>query len=111
MAEKHIVVADFFEYEGEFDVVMEQTFFCALPPAKREAYVEKMHELIVAGGTLAGLLFDIPLDQGPPFGGDIERYHGLFSKHFEIKTMEACYNSIQPREGRELFFILKKPIL
>lgn len=108
LKEKHIAVADFFEFEGEFDLIIEQTFFCALPPAKREAYVEKMYSLLAPGGTLAGLLFDIPLDQGPPFGGDTELYHGLFSEKFEIKTMNACYNSIEPRAGRELFFILKK---
>ena len=108
---EQLVVSDFFALEGQFDLVLEQTFFCALDPAKRPSYVMKMFTLLKPGGTLAGLLFDFPLAGGPPFGGDEEEYTELFHWLFEVKTMERCYNSIKPREGRELFFILKKRIL
>lgn len=108
---EQLICGDFFALEGQFDLILEQTFFCALDVDKRHAYALKMFSLLKPGGTLAGLLFDFPLESGPPFGGSKAEYKELFHRLFEIKIMERCYNSIQPREGRELFFILKKRIL
>ncbi|MEM1000266.1 MAG: methyltransferase domain-containing protein [Bacteroidota bacterium] len=103
-----LIEGDFFAHTGTYDLILEQTFFCALPPALRPDYAQKMHELLVPGGTLAGLLFDFPLAGGPPFGGNAEEYRGYFAPYFTIKTMERAYNSIKPRAGAELFFILRK---
>lgn len=105
----HLVNGNFFELKGEFDLILEQTFFCALSPSLRKKYAEKMHELLVDGGKLVGLLFDFPLtEDGPPFGGNKEEYLTYFEPHFEIAIMERAYNSIQPRSGRELFVKLEK---
>ena len=107
--DENLFQQDFFEHEGQYDLIIEQTFFCALNPELRSSYVEKMADLLKTGGTLAGLLFDFPLDEtGPPFGGSIEEYKNLFSKHFKIKILEHSYNSIKPRMGKELFFIFEK---
>lgn len=103
-----IVCADFFEFRGKFDLVIEQTFFCALPPELRAAYVSKMYELLLPGGKLVGVLFDRGFEGGPPFGGTETEYRELFNPYFEIKTMSSCYNSIPPRQGSELFVILEK---
>ena len=55
------------------------------------------------------MLFNIPLNtEFPPFGGSEQEYKGLLNNYFEIKTMETCYNSINPRKGNELFINLKK---
>jgi thiopurine S-methyltransferase len=68
-----------------------------------------MHSLLVQTGTLAGLLFNFPLtDEGPPFGGDAPSYQQLFEPSFKIHRLEPCLNSIKPRLGKELFFILEK---
>ena len=53
-----IVLGDFFTHQGNYDLIIEQTFFCALPPAMREQYVFKTHQLLSKGGKLAGLLFN-----------------------------------------------------
>jgi thiopurine S-methyltransferase len=107
-----LVEADFFALTGCFDLIVEQTFFCALDPALRAAYVEKMYELLPEGGTLVGLLFATPFAKdGPPFGGSKEEYLQLFGKKFHIKKMEICYNSVLPRQGNELFFICKKVVI
>ena len=104
-----ILEGDFFEHQGQYDLILEQTFFCALDPSLRPAYVSKMHSLLKPGGKLAGLLFNCDFEkQGPPFGGHAEEYLPLFSKYFEIKTMETAHNSAEPRANTELFFILKK---
>ncbi|MFZ1704620.1 MAG: hypothetical protein WAT79_09765 [Saprospiraceae bacterium] len=100
---------DFFEIGGEFDYIVEQTFFCALSPELRTNYVEKMYSLLLENGTLFGVLFDKQFDQdGPPFGGEEFEYKSLFSKLFYIKEMSICSNSVKPRAGTELFFICKK---
>lgn len=107
--ETNLLLKDFFEIEQQFDLILEQTFFCALPPDKRIAYVEKMHELLVPGGKIAGLLFNTNFEKtGPPFGGNKNEYLKLFQNRFFIKTLETCYNSIIPRQGNELFFIFIK---
>lgn len=111
MPKNQLIVGDFFGLEGKFDLILEQTFFCAIDPSKRQAYAIKMFSLLEGRGTLAGLLFDFPLESGPPFGGSLAEYRSLFEGLFEIKTLERCTNSIKPRAGRELFFIFKKRIL
>lgn len=105
---EQLLHADFFTLEDQFDLVVEQTFFCALPPAWRSRYVEQMKRLISPGGQLIGLLFDFPLtSEGPPFGGSLKEYKTLFSAHFDILKMERSRNSIKPRKDREIFINLR----
>lgn len=105
----HLVCEDFFIHQGRYDIILEQTFFCALNPQLRKDYALKMYDLLKPKGKLAGLLFDFPLtDEGPPFGGSKQEYLNWFEPNFTIQTMEKANNSIEPRAGRELFFILKK---
>ena len=53
-----IILGDFFTHSGKYDLIIEQTFFCALPPPMRQKYVWKMHQLLADEGILAGLLFN-----------------------------------------------------
>lgn len=104
----HLVENDFFELNDKFDLILEQTFFCALDPDWRNLYAHKMFNLLNKNGKIAGLLFNFPLtSEGPPFGGSIEEYISTFESKFKIITLENCYNSIKPRENRELFFIFE----
>ena len=105
-----LIEQDFFTADLEnFDLVIEQTFFCALDPDLRPSYVQRMHQILKAGGKLAGLFFDFPLtDQGPPYGGSLKEYCELFDPIFQIKILERAYNSLDPRQGSELFFIFEK---
>ncbi len=102
-----LVCEDFFVHKGQYNLIIEQTFFCALDPALRASYCKKMRELLKPGAKLCGLLFtEVPNAEGPPFGGNEKEYRSLFEKDFLIKHLDPCYNSIKPREGRELFFTL-----
>lgn len=103
-----VLNVDFFAHTGQYDLVLEQTFFCALDPLLRPAYVQQMHQLLVPGGILAGVLFNRAFEGGPPFGGSQPEYERLFSNGFHIKKMELCTNSIAPRMGSELFFIAER---
>ncbi len=102
-----IITGDFFEHEGKYQLIIEQTFLSALDPSLRRKYVEKMHSLLFKGGHLTGVIFNKIFDEpGPPFGGTIEEYRAMFSPRFEIKQMEPCYNSIERRSGNEAFINL-----
>ncbi|MES2567094.1 MAG: methyltransferase domain-containing protein [Bacteroidota bacterium] len=105
---ERLIQKDFFHHKGEYDLIIEQTFFCALHPDLREKYVDQMHALLKPGGKLIGLLFNNKMNMDePPFGGNENEYRNLFSKRFDIKIMKDCYNSIKPRMGKELFVIMQ----
>lgn len=107
----NILLGDFFDHQGEYDLILEQTFFCALNPSLRTAYRDKMLTLLAPGGKLAGLLFNKVFDkEGPPFGGSKQEYEQLFKTSFRFITCEPCYNSVAPRVGGELFVILQKAL-
>ena len=106
---RNLIQQNFFEHTDTYDLIIEQTFFCAIHPDLRLKYVEKMNHLLNSNGKLAGLFFNFELtEEGPPFGGNINEYKSLFSTYFNIKVLEKCYNSIKARSDRELFFIFEK---
>lgn len=105
----NILHQDFFTLEGQFDLIIEQTFFCALNPELRPDYITQTHSLLAPGGKIIGLLFDTEFEkQGPPFGGFKAEYEASFAPYYLIHTMERCTNSIPPRAGTELFINLQK---
>ncbi|MBZ9731212.1 TPMT family class I SAM-dependent methyltransferase [Salegentibacter sp. JZCK2] len=110
--EEQLLHIDFFDIEDHFDLILEQTFFCALPVSSRQDYAKKSAEILKRNALLSGLLFNFPLtENGPPFGGSKEEYLMYFSPYFKIEILEPCYNSIKPRQGNELFFkFRKKPV-
>jgi SAM-dependent methyltransferase len=99
---------DFFQHTGNYDLVIEQTMFCAIDPAMRDAYVAKVAQLLNPGGKFVGVLFDRSFEGGPPFGGSKVDYEVLFQRYFSSVIIEPCYNSIAPRMGTEVFFIAQK---
>lgn len=106
-----IILGNFFNHNDEYDLILEQTFFCAINPPLRKAYVAKMKELLATNGKLVGVLFDKEFEQkGPPFGGRKSDYIPLFKNDFNFVTFESCYNSFHKRQESELFVILQKKV-
>ena len=104
-----LINANFFDVNSTFDLIIEQTFFCAIDPNLRAKYASKMDDLLNENGKLVGLLFDAKLnEEHPPFGGNKEEYLSYFNTYFSITKMESCYNSYHNRKGMELFSILQK---
>ncbi len=103
-----VLLSDFFEHEGQYDYILEQTFFCALPPRMRQRYVGKMHQLLSDKGMLSGLLFDREFVEGPPFGGSMEEYARLFRTAFDFHQMQRTGDSVMARANTELFIELQK---
>lgn len=107
-SEIKILLGDFFEHQGAYDIIVEQTFFCALPPKMRPQYVLKMHQLLKQDALLVGLLFNRTFEGGPPFSGDINEYETLFSPYFHLQHLATAPNSVTPRALSELWIEFKK---
>ncbi len=104
---------DFFEHQGKYDLIVEQTFFCSFEASQenRTLYARTMANLLTKGGKLIGLWFKHPYIHGEskrPFGGTKVEYLSYLSPLFNVRTFEDCYNSIPPRATNELFGIFIK---
>jgi len=106
-----LIEGDFFEHEGQYDLILEQTFFCAIDPSLRKDYVNHTSNLLNKNGKIVGVLFAEEFrNNNPPYGGTKEEYQKLFSTHYIIDKMEIAKNSIKERKGIELFISFKKKI-
>ena len=104
-----IIHGDFFEHKGKYNLILEQTFFCALDLSFREKYVQKCFSLLNLDGKLSGFLFNINFGANhPPFGGSKGEYQQLFETSFKILRLDICENSFPSRMGSELFFEFEK---
>lgn len=111
--DKQLIHGNFFEHQGKYDVILEQTFFCSFVPTdeNRSAYAKQMAKLLKPSGKLVGLWFDFPMTddmEKRPFGGDKSLYLNYLNPYFETVIFERSYNSIKPRQGKELFGIFTK---
>ncbi|TAE80143.1 MAG: SAM-dependent methyltransferase [Bacteroidetes bacterium] len=103
-----VLCEDFFTHKGVYDLILEQTFFCAINPSLRTSYATHMHELLKWNGKLVGVLFDKQFDGGPPFGGTTAEYLTYFTPLFSKVSIIPCINSVLPRMGSEAWIELIK---
>lgn len=107
-----VILGDFFEHEGKYNLILEQTFFCALHPSLREAYAEKMTKLLLPGASVQGVLFATAMNSDrPPYGGSATAYAQLFRKYFQQVSIAPCENSIPARANNELLIRLSEPLI
>ncbi|HMS70162.1 MAG TPA: methyltransferase domain-containing protein [Saprospiraceae bacterium] len=100
-----VICLDFFELKGTYDLILEQTFFCAIDPSLRNSYLAKMKSLLSPKGKLAGLLFNVEfVKAGPPFGGNSKEYITSFNQYFTEYFIDYYPHSIPQRSGNEIFF-------
>ena len=103
---------DFFKLENghdrAYDKLLEQTFFCAIHPDQRPAYVETASRILKPGGLLFGLFYQTEEEGGPPFNtteADIRRH---FSDEFDIIRLEKCFYSNEKRKDKEWLAVMRK---
>ena len=107
----HLIHKNFFDLRMSFDLIIEQTFFCAINPKLRPSYTAKASDLLNTRGEIVGLLFEDTFNNDkPPFGGCKKEYLEYFQPYFDVLKMETAYNSHPKRGGRELFFKAQKKI-
>ncbi|OHB74451.1 MAG: hypothetical protein A2Z34_06360 [Planctomycetes bacterium RBG_16_59_8] len=104
---------DFFDYarrtRDRFDLIFEQTFFCAVGREQWGSYVRSVARLIRPGGLLIGLFFDFKdTGGGPPFPTSREEVRDLFSPFFTIEHLARCRTSHPARKGNELLGRFRK---
>ncbi|MEZ4247735.1 MAG: methyltransferase domain-containing protein [Polyangiales bacterium] len=103
-----LVVGDFFTFAPaeRFDVIWDYTFLCALPPAWRARWAERMDTLLAPKGTLATLIFPAthpgPEYVGPPWPLHPDDVRALLlPRGFRELRMERPARSHPAREGKE----------
>ena len=101
-----IEVADFFSHAasaGSFDVVYERTFLCAIPPAQRVPYRDRMAQLLRPGGFLVGYFYydTTDLDGEPPFGLRSGEGDELFARNFLLTRDHPVNDSLPVFVGHE----------
>ncbi len=104
-------VADLFalpEELTEFDLVLEHTCFCAIDPTRRDDYVRAVADALRPGGRLLGLFFTIEVEEGPPFGATEAEIRHRFGARFTIDIARVPTDSIAPRLGREMLFLMTR---
>lgn len=106
---QHLLLENFFDHDSSYDLVVEQTFFCAINPTHRKAYARKVSNLLNPNGKLVGLLWSVDLNTDhPPYGGSKSEYRAYFDEYFSYLYFDNARNSIKPRANRELFLLAQK---
>jgi len=85
----NLLQEDFFKHQAQYDLILEQTFFCSFVPTdeNRNTYSKQMASLLKPNGKLVGVWFDIPLTSDMkkrPFGGDKNLYLSYLRPNFKI---------------------------
>lgn len=92
---------------GPYDLIFENTFFCAIDPAHRDRYVETATSLLKPGGFLLGVFYNIRPETGPPFGATRDELIDRFSPRFSL-VLDRVPRSIPRREGKELLMLWRR---
>lgn len=127
VGEEHYCQGDFFYCDGQFsepfDWVFEHTFFCAIEPELREAYVEKLRCLLSPKGLFLGIFFlelagteEINSSsshgksgiQGPPFKIKREALMPYFENYFDCMKAYLPQRQYNCRpKGSELVCLMR----
>jgi SAM-dependent methyltransferase len=93
------------ELRHAYDVVLEHTCLCALPPALRADYRRGIDLILRPGGLLIGVWFINPdLDpgqEGPPYPISVPELTALFAHGYEVVDDYVPDVAFPGREGRE----------
>lgn len=96
-------------HNGVYDLLIEQTFFCAISPEQRSSYVSTVARALKKGGMLAGLFYNTGEEEGgPPFNTTREDIKKYFSDSFEIRQLSKTEDSAEQRKNKEWLAILIK---
>ncbi len=87
---------------GTFDILFEQTCFCAIDPDRREHYKEMAKRMLRPGGELLGLFYAHGEEGGPPWTTTEEEVRSIFGKDFLFKECGITPHSVESRKGKEI---------
>ena len=107
------LVGDLFDppedWLGTFDLIVEHTCFCAIPPPRRPDYARSVARLLKPGGHLLAIFYLDPGhdDDGPPYGSTVNELDRLFSPSYEVIEDRKNLPTYEGREDRELLRLLR----
>jgi methyl halide transferase len=88
---------------GSLQGVLEHTCFCAIDPARRNAYLEAVVRLLAPGGWLLGLFWCHGRAGGPPWGSDAgELAQQLEAAGLRLRVWEPAQGSLPERDNEWL---------
>jgi SAM-dependent methyltransferase len=65
-------------FNGSFDVILEQTCFCAIDPSLYGEYERMAHRMLKPGGRLLGVFMEVKGMDGPPYDTPLELVRAQF---------------------------------
>jgi SAM-dependent methyltransferase len=95
-------------FEQAFDVVVEHTFYCAVSPERRNDLIKVWRRCLADGGQLMGVFFAMERKNAPPFGGTEWELRERLKKSFQFLFWGRWNQSVQQRNGKELFVLAQK---
>ena len=96
------------EWNFSFDLVVEHTCFCAIPPDQRGELVRLYRRMLHEEGQLLGVFFAMDKRSGPPFGSTEWEIRKRTQNGFQYLFWGRLRNSLPQRLGRELFILAQK---
>ncbi|MBC86387.1 MAG: hypothetical protein CL677_04340 [Bdellovibrionaceae bacterium] len=89
-------------FQGQYDLVFEHTFQCAINPEKRNDLVKVWNRCLHREGYLLGLFFVFDRPGGPPFGGSEWEIKSRLDPYFDFLYWTRWRRSEDERQGSEL---------
>lgn len=96
------------DWNFSFDIVVEHTCFCAIPPDQRSELVRLYRRMLHEEGQLLAIFFTMEKRSGPPFGATEWEIRKRTEPGFHYLFWGRLRNSLPSRLGRELFVLAKK---
>lgn len=96
------------EWNHSFDLVVEHTCFCAIPPHQRNELVRLYRRMLHEEGQLLAVFFAMDKRSGPPYGATEWEIRKRTQDSFQYLFWGRLRNSLPNRLGRELFVLGKK---
>ncbi len=103
-------VGDFLQLTpGEtWDMLLEHTCFCAIPPTRRADYVLAARRALAPGGRVFMLAMVGEERDGPPHPMALDNLKSLFGHHFLLLREEPLQGDLTARPGMEWFLWWEK---
>ena len=99
------ICADAWSVDGQFDLVVEHTFYAAIAPKERNQLVRLWRQKLTDQGQLLGIFFAMPKRHGPPFGGSEWELKRRLGEHFQALYWSRVRSPTPHRQHKE-FLVL-----
>ncbi len=90
------------EFTHHFDIVVEHTLLCAIPPEKRSDLVKVWRQVLDEGGHLLGIFWVRDKRKGPPWGATEWEIREHLRGGFNFRYWTRWRHSVEKRQGAEL---------